>query len=290
MIAPAYALQGYHGVVVFLSIVAALGGALMWTAAYRLTESPGAAWFAWAAWALTVPFFFQAFSVFPDGLGATVVLFAAQPLLHEKGAVIPFQQAEKDSRPLFLAAWRWRCCRGFTPVSRSSRWHWAGASCCGLLGSAEGRSRLPAFLVRARRQRRRVVRVLPRDLRHVQPGRAVQRLHAELGVEHSHRPPGSAVRPAIRPAAVRACVRVLPGRHGDRSRARPRLAVEIVPHRSVCICCHRPPITCGGAAAARPARFAVPVLPLLGAARRPGSGNRLVTRRTRALGFALLAA
>jgi hypothetical protein len=81
VIAPAYALQGYHGVVVFLSIVAGIGSALLWLASYGLTGSVGAAWFAWAAWALTVPFFFETFSVFPDGLGATLVLFAALPLL-----------------------------------------------------------------------------------------------------------------------------------------------------------------------------------------------------------------
>jgi len=80
-IAPAFALGGYPGVVVFLSMVAALGGALLWSTAYRATQNAGAAWFAWAVWALTVPFFFQAFSVFPDGFGATLVLFAAVPLI-----------------------------------------------------------------------------------------------------------------------------------------------------------------------------------------------------------------
>lgn len=68
-----------------MSIVAGVGGALLWRASFGLTGSISAAWFAWAAWALTVPFFFEAFSVFPDGLGATLVLYAALPLLDGTG-------------------------------------------------------------------------------------------------------------------------------------------------------------------------------------------------------------
>src|SRR5258706_414089 len=137
VIAPAYALQGYRGVIVFLSIVAALGGAIMWTAAYGLTESAGAAWFAWAAWALTVPFFFQAFSVFPDGFGATVVLFAALPLLPEKGAGV---------RPLFLsgvalALLPWLHTR-FAIIAVAL----GGCILLRLMASTDGRSRLFAFL------------------------------------------------------------------------------------------------------------------------------------------------
>lgn len=81
IVAPAYALFGYSGVVIFLSLIAALGSALLWRASYMLTESRSAAWFGWAAGALTVPFFFEAFAAYPDGLAATLVLFAALPLL-----------------------------------------------------------------------------------------------------------------------------------------------------------------------------------------------------------------
>ena len=84
VVAPAFALFGYPGVVVFLSLVAAVGSAMLWRSAHLLTGSVSAAWFAWAAGALTVPFFFEAFAVFPDGIGATLVLFAAFPLFQER--------------------------------------------------------------------------------------------------------------------------------------------------------------------------------------------------------------
>lgn len=87
VVAPAYACFGYPGVVLFLSIVAGFGSLLLWRASYALTGSASAAWFGWAAGALTVPFFFAAFSVFPDGLAATVVLYAAMPLIES-----PFPQ------------------------------------------------------------------------------------------------------------------------------------------------------------------------------------------------------
>jgi hypothetical protein len=135
VIAPAFALRGYHGVIVFLSAVAALGGAMMWFAAYRMTGSAGAAWFAWATWALTVPMFFQAFSVFPDGLGSTVVLFAALPLLVST-IEIP---AIWSGVALALLPWlhtRFALIAGVLGACFVFR----------LIGSAEGRKRLPAFL------------------------------------------------------------------------------------------------------------------------------------------------
>lgn len=81
VVAPAFALFGYHGVVIWLSLAAALGSALLWRASYLLTGSVGAGWFGWAAGALTVPFFFQSFAVYPDALAGTLVLVAVLPLL-----------------------------------------------------------------------------------------------------------------------------------------------------------------------------------------------------------------
>lgn len=76
IVAPAFALFGQRGVRVFLIVVSALASALIWRTAYLLVESAAAAWFGWAAVALSVPFFFQAFAIFPDGLGA-ILVFAA---------------------------------------------------------------------------------------------------------------------------------------------------------------------------------------------------------------------
>jgi hypothetical protein len=80
VVAPAYALFGYRGVSIFLAAIAAIGTGLLWRACFALSGSAGAAWFGWAAGSLTVPFFFQSFAVYPDGLGAVIVLFAALPL------------------------------------------------------------------------------------------------------------------------------------------------------------------------------------------------------------------
>lgn len=87
VVAPAFVLLGYPGVAIFLCVIAAFGSALLWRASYLLTQSSGAAWFGWAAGALAVPFFFQSFAVYPDGLGATLVLFAVSPLLDDSRRV-----------------------------------------------------------------------------------------------------------------------------------------------------------------------------------------------------------
>jgi hypothetical protein len=81
VIAPAYFLFGYPGSVGFLALVAAAGTGLLWHLAYRTTGNVAAAWFGWATSALTVPFFFQATQVFPDGLAATCVLLGILPLV-----------------------------------------------------------------------------------------------------------------------------------------------------------------------------------------------------------------
>jgi hypothetical protein len=81
IVAPAYAAAGYPGVVVFLALIASAGSGLLWRAAHSLTGSASAAWFAWAAGALSVPFFFESFAVYPDGVAATVLLFAVLPLI-----------------------------------------------------------------------------------------------------------------------------------------------------------------------------------------------------------------
>src|SRR5437867_3514653 len=68
VILPAFALFGYPGVVVLLALLNAAATALAWNAVWRLTRHAGASWFGWATVALTVPFVFEAFTAFPDGL------------------------------------------------------------------------------------------------------------------------------------------------------------------------------------------------------------------------------
>src|SRR6185436_9217577 len=49
LIAPAFAIAGYRGVVVFLILISSAGSALAWWLTYLVTRRSDAAWFGWAA-------------------------------------------------------------------------------------------------------------------------------------------------------------------------------------------------------------------------------------------------
>jgi hypothetical protein len=74
MVLPAFAIGGYHGVVVFLSLLAASACALAWWLAWRTTGSTSAAWFGWAAVTFSAPFLLESYTVFPDAPGAAIIL------------------------------------------------------------------------------------------------------------------------------------------------------------------------------------------------------------------------
>ncbi|HMF99061.1 MAG TPA: hypothetical protein VKE96_32395, partial [Vicinamibacterales bacterium] len=76
VVAPVFALFGYPGVLAFLALVSGLGTALAWRAAWLVTGDAAASWFGWATVSLSIPFLFQAFIVYPDGLGATIVMMS----------------------------------------------------------------------------------------------------------------------------------------------------------------------------------------------------------------------
>ena len=84
IVAPAFALFGYPGVLVGLCLVSAAASALAWLVAWRVTGDQAASWFGWAAVALSVPFFFHASALFPDGLGAFLTLVALLPLIDRR--------------------------------------------------------------------------------------------------------------------------------------------------------------------------------------------------------------
>jgi hypothetical protein len=84
IVAPVFAMFGYPGVLVFLAIVSAAGTALAWTATWRVTTDAGAAWFGWAAAALSAPFLFQSFVVYPDGPGAVLVMVGVLALVADR--------------------------------------------------------------------------------------------------------------------------------------------------------------------------------------------------------------
>ena len=81
LVAPAFAIGGYHGVLLFLIAVAASGGALAWHVAWAATRSVPAAWFGWAAVTFSATTIFHAFTVYPDGVGGVIVLTGVWALL-----------------------------------------------------------------------------------------------------------------------------------------------------------------------------------------------------------------
>jgi hypothetical protein len=81
LILPAFAIGGYHGVVVLLILIAAAACALAWWLAWRTTGSMSAAWFGWAAVTMSAPFLLESYTVFPDGPGAAIVLTGFWALL-----------------------------------------------------------------------------------------------------------------------------------------------------------------------------------------------------------------
>ncbi|MEP7307132.1 MAG: hypothetical protein ABJA98_16590 [Acidobacteriota bacterium] len=80
VVAPVFALFGYPGVIVFLSLVSAAATALTWTAVWRITRDAAASWFGWSAVALSAPFFFQAFTMYPDAPGGALLMVAVLAL------------------------------------------------------------------------------------------------------------------------------------------------------------------------------------------------------------------
>jgi hypothetical protein len=85
LVAPAFLVAGYAGVVVFLLALSAAGSALAWSLAWRLTQRTDAAWFGWAAATLSTTWIFHSFAVFPDGAGAVLVLTGVWALLRAEG-------------------------------------------------------------------------------------------------------------------------------------------------------------------------------------------------------------
>ncbi len=76
LLAPIYALAGYKGSVWTLILMGALASALAWRWTVATINAPGAATFAWAAIALSAPFMFNTFTVYPEIAGALAVTFA----------------------------------------------------------------------------------------------------------------------------------------------------------------------------------------------------------------------
>jgi hypothetical protein len=99
LVAPAFLLGGYAGVVLFLAALSALGAGLAWHLAWLVTNRSDAAWFGWASVTLSVTWIFHSFTVYPDGVGAVLLLTGAWALLRLEGAA---EQQSDSVRP-----WLW---------------------------------------------------------------------------------------------------------------------------------------------------------------------------------------
>ena len=97
LVAPAFAIGGYRGVVVFLILVASSGSALAWWLTYSVTRRFDAAWFGWAAVTLSVSTIFHSFTVYPDGPGGVLTLTGVWALLRT--------EQERESRSERIGPW-----------------------------------------------------------------------------------------------------------------------------------------------------------------------------------------
>lgn len=74
LILPAYAVAGYTGAVLFVIFIAGATAAMTWLTAWRVSGSVAGAWAGVAAVCATAPFLFHTFTIYPDGIGALVVM------------------------------------------------------------------------------------------------------------------------------------------------------------------------------------------------------------------------
>lgn len=97
IVAPAFAVGGYRGVVLLLILLSACGSALAWHLGYLATGKRGPAWFGWAAVTFSATAIFHSFTVYPDGLGGVIALTGVWAL---------FRAAEeRDSGSTALLPW-----------------------------------------------------------------------------------------------------------------------------------------------------------------------------------------
>ena len=76
ILAPVYALGGYRGTVWFLIALGAVATTIAWRWTVATLNAPGAATFAWASIALSAPFMFNTFTVYPEIAAAVAVMIA----------------------------------------------------------------------------------------------------------------------------------------------------------------------------------------------------------------------
>ena len=97
LVAPAFAIAGYRGVVFLLLLLSASGSALAWHLAWRASGRRDAAWFGWAAVTLSATTIFHSFTVYPDGIASVITLTGVWALM----------RAEEERRTGDIRQWPW---------------------------------------------------------------------------------------------------------------------------------------------------------------------------------------
>jgi hypothetical protein len=97
LVAPAFAIGGYRGAVLWLVVIAACGSALAWHVSSLASGQPSAAWFGWAAVTLSATTIFHSFAVYPDSVGGVIVLSGVWALL----------RADSERRSGGTRVWPW---------------------------------------------------------------------------------------------------------------------------------------------------------------------------------------
>ena len=97
LVAPAFAIAGYRGVVLLLLLLSASGSALAWHLAWRASGRRDAAWFGWAAVTLSATTIFHSFTVYPDGIASVITLTGVWALM----------RAEEERRTGEIRQWPW---------------------------------------------------------------------------------------------------------------------------------------------------------------------------------------
>jgi hypothetical protein len=89
VLAPVYALAGYQGAVWLLIALGSAAAAVAWRWTVRMLNAPGAATFAWAAIALSAPFMFNSFTIYPEiaAAAAVVIAFTCTLGAHERSGL-----------------------------------------------------------------------------------------------------------------------------------------------------------------------------------------------------------
>jgi hypothetical protein len=81
LIAPFFAIGGYHGVVVFLIVLSAAGVGLLWKLAHAASGDAGAAWFGACATSCATPVAFHSFTIYPDSPAWVIALTAVLAMM-----------------------------------------------------------------------------------------------------------------------------------------------------------------------------------------------------------------